>query len=153
MLGVIIMFLFSRRKRIIKKAVDNTVKALGSRTPKIFEHFFYGAFDIAPQNLVVWYLFETDEELEIAKSSGFCAELKELTIKNLISLGYPKEAVDSTKIDVKEFNEDRIKIEGGSEEDAQRIFDALSNRKVMVSFTTREDIDRKTNGDYRLYFQ
>ena len=34
------MFLFSRRKRIIKKAVDNTVKALGSRTPKIFEHFF-----------------------------------------------------------------------------------------------------------------
>ena len=95
------MFLFSRRKRIIKKAVDNTVKALGSRTPKIFEHFFYGAFDIAPQNLVVWYLFETDEELEIAKSSGFCAELKELTIKNLISLGYPKEAVDSTKIDVK----------------------------------------------------
>lgn len=53
MLGVIIIFLFSRRKRIIKKAVDNTVKALGSRTPKIFEHFFYGAFDIAPQNLVV----------------------------------------------------------------------------------------------------
>ena len=98
-------------------------------------------------------MFETDEELEIAKSSGFCAELKELTIKNLISLGYPKEAVDSTKIDVKEFNEDRIKIEDGSEEDAQRIFDALANRKVMVSFTTREDIDRKANGDYRLYFQ
>ena len=76
-----------------------------------------------------------------------------MTIKNLISLGYPKEAVDSTKIDVKEFNEDRIKIEDGSEEDTQRIFDALANRKVMVSFTTQEDIDRKTNGDYRLYFQ
>ena len=147
------MLLFSKRKRIIKKAVENTVKAFSARTPKIFEHFFYGAFDIAPQNLVVWYLFETDEELEFAKSSGFCAEVKELTIKNLISLGYPKEAVDSTKTDVKEFNEDRIKIEGGSEEDAQRIFDALSNRKVMVSFTTREDIDRKTNGDYHLYFQ
>ena len=52
-----------------------------------------------------------------------------------------------------DINEDRIKIEGGSEEDAQKIFDALSNRKVMVSFTTREDIDRKTNGDYHLYFQ
>lgn len=153
MLGVIIMFLFSRRKRIIKKAVDNTVKALSSRTPKIFEHFFYGAFDIAPQNLVVWYLFETDEELEIAKSSGFCAELQELTIKNLISLGYPEEAVDSTQTDVKDFNEDRIKIESVSKDDAQRIFDILSNRKVMVSFTTREDIDRKANGDYRLYFQ
>ena len=147
------MLLFLRRKRIIKKAVKNTVKAFSSRTPKIFEHFFYGAFDIAPQNLVVCYLFETDEELEFAKSSGLCAELKELTIKNLISLGYPEEAVDSTKTNVNEFNEDRMKIEGGSEEDAQKIFDALSNRKVMVSFTTREDIDRKTNGDYRLYFQ
>ncbi len=145
--------LFSMRKRIIKKAVENTVKAFSSRTPKIFEHFFYGAFDIAPQNLVVWYLFETDEELEIAKSSGFCTELKELTIKNLISLGYPKEAVDSTKTDINNFSDDRIKIKGGSEEDKQRIFDALFNRKVMVSFTTREDIDRKANGDYHLYFQ
>lgn len=76
-----------------------------------------------------------------------------MTINNLISLGYPKEAVDLTKTDVKEFNEDRIKIDNASEEDVQRIFDALSNRKMMVSFTTREDIDRKTNGDYRLYFQ
>ena len=46
------MFLFSRRKRIIKKAVDNTAKAFYSMTPRIFEHFFYGAFDITPQNLV-----------------------------------------------------------------------------------------------------
>ncbi len=147
------MLLFSRRKRIIKKAVENTVKAFSARTPKIFEHFFYGAFDIAPQNLVVWYLFETDKELEIAKSSGFCAELKELTIRNLISLGYPKEAFDTTKTAVTDFNDDKIKFQGGSEEDKQRIFNALFNRKAMVSFTTREDIDRKANGDYRLYFQ
>ena len=147
------MLLFSGRKRIIKKAIENTVKAFNSKTPKIFEHFFYGAFDIAPQNLVVWYLFETDEEFEIAKVSGFCAELQEMTIKNLVSLGYPKEAVDLTRTDVKAFNEDIIRIEDNSEEDVSRIFDALANRKVMVSFTTKEDIDRKTNGDYRLYFQ
>ncbi len=147
------MLFFSKRKRIIKKAIDNTVATLNSRTPKIYEHFFYGAFDIAPQNLVIWYLFETDEDLEIAKASGFCTELKELTIKNLISSGYPEDAVDSNKADVKEFNEDRIKTEGDSKEEVQRIFDALDNRKVIVSFTTREDIDRKTNGDYRLYFQ
>lgn len=147
------MFLFSRRKRIIKKAVDNTVKALGSRTPKIFEHFFYGAFDIAPQNLVVWYLFETDDELEIAKSSGFCAELKEMTINNLISLGYPEEAFDSSKTNIEDFNYDIIKTDGESEENTKQIFYALFDRNVMVSFTTSEDIDRKTNGDYRLYFQ
>lgn len=76
-----------------------------------------------------------------------------MTIKNLISLGYPEETFDSSKTDVKDFNEDRIKTDNSLEEDVQRIFDALSNRKVMVSFITREDIDRKTNGDYRLYFQ
>lgn len=144
---------FSKRKRIIKKAVEKTVKALGSRTPKIFEHFFYGAFDIALQNLVIWYLFETDEELEKAKASGFCAEIKELTVKNLISSGYPKDAFGTEKTAVTDFNDDTIITDGVNEGDAQKIFGALADRKAMVSFVTKEDIDRKTNGDYRLYFQ
>ena len=147
------MLFFSNRKRMIKKAIANTVTAFAGRTPKIYEHFFYGAFDIAPQNLVIWYLFKTDEELEIAKESGFCDELKELTIKNLLSLGYPEEAFDTVKKDAADFNDDRIKLENVPEEDVQRIFDALSDRKVMVSFTTKEDIDRKTDGDYHFYFQ
>lgn len=147
------MLVLLRRKRIIKKAVKKTLVAFSSRTPKIYDHFFYGAFDISPQNLVIWYLFETDKELEIAKESGFCDELKELTIKNLVSLGYPEEAVTSTETDTGEFSDDRIKTKFTTEEDVKRIFDALSDRKVMVSFTTKEDIDRKTNGDYHLYFQ
>ncbi len=147
------MLVFLKRKRIIKKAVKKTVAAFISRTPKIVEHFFYGSFDIAPQNLVIWYLFKTDEELEIAKSSGFCDELKELTVKNLLSLGYPEEAVTSTGTDADEFGDDIIKTKDSTGEDVQRIFDALSDRKVMVSFATREDIDRKTDGDYHLYFQ
>ncbi len=115
--------IFSGRKKIIKKAVADTVSQFRLSTPKIAEHFFYGAFDIAPQNLVVWYLFSTDAELETAKSKGLCDELKNATFKNLVSCGYPKEAFAST------------------------------DRKVSVAFTTHEDIDRKTNGDYHLYFQ
>lgn len=145
--------LFSKRKRIIKKAVSKTAAEFSGRSPEIAEHFFYGTFDIAPQNLVVWYLFRTDEELETAKSSGFCNELKKSTVKNLVSLGYPEEAFDSAETDVKTFNDDRIKIKGGSESDAQRMFDALADRKATVSFTTLEDIDKKANGDYHLYFQ
>ncbi|MBE6968377.1 MAG: hypothetical protein E7444_08075 [Ruminococcaceae bacterium] len=110
---------FSKRNRIIKKAVKKTVLEFSDRTPKIFEHFFYGAFDIAPQYLVVWYLFQTDAELEIAKSSGYCDELAKATISNLIDLGYPREAIGTHNI----------------------------------SFTTKEDIDNKANGDYHLYFQ
>ena len=147
------MLFFSNRKRMIKKAIANTVTAFAGRTPKIYEHFFYGAFDIAPQNLVIWYLFKTDEELEIAKESGFCDELKELTIKNLLSLGYPEEAVTSNETDADEFGDDIIKTKDSTKEDVKRIFDALSDRKVMVSFTTREDIDIKTDGDYHLYFK
>lgn len=147
------MLVLLRRKRIIKKAVKKTLVAFSSRTPGIYDHFFYGAFDISPQNLVIWYLFETDEALEIAKESGFCDELKELTVKNLVSTGYPIEAVTSNETDTCEFSDDRIKTKFTTEEDVKRIFDALSDRKVMVSFTTKEDIDRKTNGDYHLYFQ
>lgn len=59
------MFLFSRRKRIIKKAVDNTVKALSSRTPKIFEYFFYGAFDIAPKILLFGICLKRTKNLKL----------------------------------------------------------------------------------------
>ncbi len=47
------MFLFSKRNRIIKKAVAKTVSTFTDRTPKIYQHFFYGAFDLAPENLVI----------------------------------------------------------------------------------------------------
>ncbi len=144
------MFLFSKRNRIIKKAVEKTVQEVEGRTPKIYEHFFYGSFDQAPQYLVVWYLFETDLELEEAKKSGFCNELEKLTIENLVSLGYPKEAFELTKMDVPT---NKITFQGGTEEDHERILFSLTNRKAMVSFTTKEDIDKKANGDYHLYFQ
>lgn len=147
------MLSFLRRKRIIKKAVNNTVASFSSRTPIIYEYFFYGAFDIAPQNLVVWYLFKTDEELEIAETSGFCKELRELTIKNLIELGYPNEAFEATKTGSFEFNDDKVKKEQDSEDYQETILQSLAYRKAMISFASQEDIERKTNGDYHLYFQ
>ena len=145
--AVIIVF-FSKRNRIIKKAVKKTVLEFSDRTPKIFEHFFYGAFDIAPQYLVVWYLFQTDAELEIAKSSGYCDELEKATISNLIDLGYPQEAFEITNMGTP-----NITFCGGTEEDQQNILHSLTYRKAMISFTTKEDIDNKANGDYHVYFQ
>lgn len=144
------MFMLSNRKQIIKKAVAKTVKAFKDRTPEINDCFFYGAFDIAPQNLVVWYLFETDEELETAKASGLCSELEEATVKNLISLGYPKEAFEVSETD---FSADKIIVQDGMSEEIQQVFGSLINKKATVSFTTQEDIDKKADGDYHLYFQ
>ena len=144
------MFLFSKRKRIIKKAIDKTVKDFRDKAPKIYTHFYYGEVDIAPQNLVIWYLFKTDAELNIAKESGFCDEFSKATIGNLISLGYPSDAFNvSTQDNIS----DRISFEGGAEETHQLILNMFAHRKAVILFTTEEDIDRKSNGDYRLYFQ
>ena len=142
------MFLFSKRNRIIKKAVAKTIAAFADRTPKIYQHFFYGAVDIAPQYLVVWYLFESDTELETAKVSGYCDDLEKTTIHNLIDLGYPKEAFEVTNM-----GEPNITFCGGTDEEQQSILHSLNYRKAKVSFTTKEDIDRHTNVDYHLYFQ
>lgn len=139
---------FSKRNRIVKKAVKKTVSEFADRTPKVYEYFFYGAFDVAPQNLVVWYLFETDAELKTAKSSGFCDELEKATIRNLIDFGYPREAFDMTNMGTP-----NVTFCSGTDEEKQHILDSLTYRKATISFTTKEDIDGKANGDYRIYFQ
>lgn len=87
------MSFFSKRKRIIKKAVKLTAAAIKDKAPQVYMHFFYGAFDIDPKNLVVWFLFKTDNELTKAKQSGLCDEIKSLTVRNLISAGYPSDAL------------------------------------------------------------
>lgn len=144
------MLLFSRRNHIIKKALSKTVLEFSDRIPKLYDHFFYGAVDIGPQNLAVWYLFETEAELEIAKASGLCNELREATITNLISLGYPQEAFNLAYI---ERPTEIISFQGGSEEKRQELPRSPTKGKVTVLFTTIEDIDNKANGDFRLYFQ
>ena len=145
------MFLCSKRNRIIKKAVAKTVSAFFDKTPKIYQHFFYGAFDFAPENLVIWYLFETDDDLDKAQEIGLCAELDATTTRNLIFYGYPEEAVEKIGTNSKSY---KIEFRGeASEDEINYLRNALKNRKAHVSFTTKEDIDRETNGDYHLYFQ
>ena len=83
------MFLFSKRNCIIKKAIAKTVSAFFDRTPKIYQHFFYGAFDLAPENLVIWYLFETDDDLDKAQEIGLCAELENKNLKMSVYTNQP----------------------------------------------------------------
>lgn len=143
------MFLRSKRNRIIKKAVEKTVSEFAGRTPRLYQHFFYGAVDIGPQNLAVWYLFETDAELEAARASGLCDELRETTVKNLIAFGYPPEAFALTR---QECLTGKVTLQGGSEEEQEKLRSRIC-RKACISFTTQEDIDNKANGDLHRYFQ
>ena len=86
--------------------------------------------------------------MEAAKSSGYCGELEKVTIHNLIDLGYPQEAFEMTNMGTP-----NITFCGGAEEEQQNILHSLTYRKAVISFTTKEDIDDKANGNYHVYFQ
>ena len=122
---VINMILSIQLNRITGKAVRKTLSALEGKSPEIYFHDFYGAVDVSPRNLVIWYIFKTDSDLSRAKDSGFCNEIENLTAGNLIACGYPESSFDADE----------------------------NGRKVSVCFASQEDVDRKADGDYRLYFQ
>ncbi len=143
------MFEKFRLERKIKKAVNKTVKDFENSIPKISGHFFYGSVELSPNNLVIWYLFNTNDELALAKENGLCEQLTEKTIQNLLHEGYPKEAFERTKMQVDE----KITYANEVQEQIDNIMENLLNKKVMISFTTEQDIDEKANGDYHSYFQ
>ena len=135
--------------KIIKKALKQTVTEFNGVYPAIYDHFFYGAVDLAPQNLAVWYLFQTDKELQEANENGLCSKLTEATVKNLIAEGYPNEAFSETEFTLN----GEITLHGVTTEEIKDVIYTLTHSKAKIAFTTREDIDRKANGDYHLYFQ
>lgn len=105
---------------------------------------------MAPQNLVVWYLFETESELKAAETFGVCDELEKMTVNNLLLFGYPEEAFERPHIYTAT---NKVTVQVETKENIQILLNTLKNRKVMISFTTKEDIDKKADGDYHLYFQ
>ncbi|MCH5315805.1 MAG: hypothetical protein J1E81_07815 [Eubacterium sp.] len=135
--------------KIIKKALKQTIEEFEDSSPVIYQHFFYGAVDLAPQNLVVWYLFAKDKELQAANENGLCNKLNETTIRNLIAAGYPAEAFSEAYYPLN----GKITFQGGTKDEINDVIYSLTHRKAKVAFTTQEDIDRKAHGDYHLYFQ
>ena len=143
------MFEKLRLERKIKKAINKTVKEFESSTPRISQHFFYGAVEYSPNNVAIWYLFKTNAELEMAKENGLYDNLITRTTQNLLDEGYPKEAFEK----VKTHNVEETVYANEMQEQIDNIMENLLNKKVNISFTTEQDIDEKANGDYHLYFQ
>lgn len=145
------MFEKLKLERKIKKAVNKTAKELEDSTPKVSQHFFYGAVEYSPNNLVIWYLFKTNDELALARENGLCTQLAQRTTQNLIDEGYPQEALSKV---VAQGGIDRMTFNNKTSEEIDDLLKvSQSGRKVMISFTTEQDIYEKTNGDYHLYFQ
>ena len=94
-------------KRKIKKAMKRTRLEFANCEPAIVDHFFYGAVEIHPRSLAMWYIFRTEAEMEQAGNSGMCCRIAEATARHLEQLRYPvdprglvsfasQEAIDNT---------------------------------------------------------
>ena len=77
------MMFRARLEKKIKKSIEETVSEYSASLPKIIEHFFYGAIEIAPQYLVIWYLFDRDSDLAEAQASGLCERIRCSTVQHL----------------------------------------------------------------------
>lgn len=142
------MMFKARLKKKIKKSIEETVSEYSTSLPKIVEHFFYGAIEIAPQYLVIWYLFDRNSDLAEAQASGLCERIRCATVQHLKDHGYPVEAIEGPEL----LSIGKTTIRGNQKK-AEELKAVLKNRKVSVAFTSKEDIESKAHGDYRLYFQ
>lgn len=145
------MKIFKKQKltKAIKKAISETNSLIKDKNPKVVDSFFYGAYDIAPQYLVIWYIFKTNDDLTEANKSGLTKIIAENTTKVMIENGYPKQAFIDTEFPITK----KISFAGGTKEQQDSLLQKISQRKVCISFTTLQDIDEKAGGDHRMYFQ
>jgi hypothetical protein len=141
--------LFYRMKlsRVIRKAIRKTRKEFLSAVPKISTTDYYGAYYITPHALVIWYIFGSIEDEELAKRNGLEGKISTFTRDSLIAGGYPVEAFEDKTV-----GHLKTVVQSNENVESVEIQEPLI-RKVHISFTSLEDIEIKANGDWRMYFQ
>lgn len=146
--------IYIKRKQIIKESVEKVLLDFSESLPKIYRDLFYGSYDIDPKNLVVWYIFEKDSDLNNAKASGLCERIKSATINNLVSLGYPESAFKmSNSVDYEITSNDTVEKSDKGVTNSENNIDDNEKKFALICFTTHEDIIREAGGDYHCYFQ
>ena len=75
--------------RKIKKAIARTRKEFEGCQPPVYDDWHYGMVALDPKSLVIWYIFQTDGELEQARACGLCGRIAEATAAHLEKLRYP----------------------------------------------------------------
>jgi len=137
-----------RKTSIIKISIKETLKQIKGMEPKVVYNTFYGAYDIAPYNLVIWYFFKTNEDWSTATSKGLTDEISKLTVSNMIKNGYPASAFE---VNVVPLGEGEF-IGWPEGEKEKYIYDA-THCQVLISFSSEQDVKEKANGDYYYYFK
>jgi hypothetical protein len=148
--------MFSKKnnlEKIIQTSINTVLDKFKNIEPPITFHTFYGAIEIDPYNLAIWYFYKTEDDLRKAAKIGLTNKIRQLTINEMIENGYPQSAfqINYTPIDASKI---RFEIDEQIKENTvQKLVNSLGNRYVSITFSSEEDVKNKTDGNYYYYFK
>jgi len=141
----------------LKKKIKNTIGGNLENWKKdrhiVTGNTFYGSYAPYPKNLVIWYLFDRVSDMKDAEADGYNDHLIVSTIENLTKNGFPemKFIKGATEINEVRFS-NSLKNQIQSNQ-IHVIFQSSRNLKVLIGFSSKEDVQIEAHGDYRVYFQ
>lgn len=141
-------------EKIIKKSMKSVLKQVKRYSPQITFKTFYGAVDIAPYNLAIWYFFKSDNDLEQAKRIGLDDLVEKLTIYEMITNRYPSPVFENNNLI--SLDKSKIKLLSDNETEKAKIDIIFCKYKVirdLICFSSEEDVKKKADGNYYYYFK
>lgn len=106
----------TRLDSIAKASIETVESRVAGSEVALYDHHFYGVTGIHPRYLTIWYIFQTEAELERATTMGLTSEIESLTRSELAGRGYPPESVPDLRIGFVS-HEDMMREAGGSYHD------------------------------------
>lgn len=145
--------MFSKKillENIIQESMKSVLVNFKNTRPSITFNTFYGAVEIDPHNLAIWYFFKTDEELKTAIQNGLTNKIKQLTIEEMIKNGYP---ISEIQVDYNPLDVSKKKFNIDQEVEENTINNGINSLNDRISFSSEEDVMNETGGNYYQYFK
>jgi hypothetical protein len=78
---------------IVNRAIYRTRVRFADTSPEIVDHIFYGANDIHPKHLAIWFAFADEAMLREAEALGHTKRIRQALLSALEEEGYPIEVL------------------------------------------------------------
>jgi hypothetical protein len=92
--------------QLVKKTINQLMKVYKTSATPLFTHVQYGMY---PQALVMWLVFETITQYDLAQTQGLCQKIEAEFITALRQGGYPADGLVYVVFE----SSDRISSDGG----------------------------------------
>jgi hypothetical protein len=83
---------------VVERALARVLKLRGNLFPPITNAIFYGALEIHPKYLVVWFAFRDANALKLAEEQGYFQRLQQDMLQALADEGYPIDTLPENRI-------------------------------------------------------